>query len=560
MAQFPWLAHYQKGIPAEIDPDFVPSIPALLDKVAGEYPDHAAFISMGQKLTYSQVAAHANDLAAFFQSLPGMEKGDRIAIMMPNILQYPVTLFGVLKAGFIAVNVNPLYTARELHNQLVDCGAKVVVIAENFGQTLERALPETSVQTVVSTGIADLFPLTKRLLVNFAVRHIKKMVPPFHINGCMSFRKALSVGRSAGLKPVEIKNTDIALLQYTGGTTGIAKGAMLSHRNVLANVQQTGRWISLTFEMAKETALTALPLYHIFSFTATLCFLRWASTQVLIANPRDINNVIDEFERWKPTAFPGVNSLFNALTNSERFSKQDFSCLKMTVGGGAQVQKPVAEKWKKITGHTILEAYGLTEASPGICGNLPDAPWDGSVGFPLPSTEISIRGADFKDLGVCTDKNNIEAFTGEICARGPQVMQGYWQRPDETAKVMHGDWLQTGDIGWMDQDGRVTITDRKKDLIIVSGYNVYPNEIESVIAAHPKVLEVGVVGEKSRTSDETIKAVIVRKDPSLTVQEIRDWCRERLTGYKRPRRIVFVESLPKSPVGKVLRRELKNLK
>ena len=298
----------------------------------------------------------------------------------------------------------------------------------------------------------------------------------------------------------------------------------------------------------------------IFSFTATLCFLKRASKQVLIANPRDINNVIDEFEKWMPSAFPGVNSLFNALTNSERFSKLDFSSLKMTVGGGAQVQKPVAEKWKRITGHTILEAYGLTEASPGICGNLPDSPWDGSVGYPLPSTVISIRGNDFKDLGMCDDPSNIEAFTGEICAKGPQVMKGYWQKPEETAKVLKDGWLLTGDIGWMDQNGKVTITDRKKDLIIVSGYNVYPNEVESVIAAHPKVLEVGVIGEKSRTSDETIKAVIVKKDPSLTVQEIRDWCRERLTGYKRPRRIVFVDSLPKSPVGKILRRELSNLK
>lgn len=560
MPAYPWISHYQKGIPSEINPDFCSSIPGLLDEVTRSHGDLTAFISMDQKLTYRQVSSYAADLAGYLQSLPGLEKGDRVAIMMPNILQYPVTLFAVLKAGFIAVNVNPLYTARELHHQLLDCGAKVVVIASNFGKTLEKALPGTPVEKVITTEIADLFPFFKRTLINFAVRYVKKLIPPFTIPNAISYRAALSEGHGRGFTPVELKNTDVALLQYTGGTTGVAKGAMLTHRNVLANVEQTGCWISSSFEIGKECALTALPLYHIFSFTATLCFLKRASKQVLIANPRDINNVIDEFEKWMPSAFPGVNSLFNALTNSERFSKLDFSSLKMTVGGGAQVQKPVAEKWKRITGHTILEAYGLTEASPGICGNLPDSPWDGSVGYPLPSTVISIRGNDFKDLGMCDDPSNIEAFTGEICAKGPQVMKGYWQKPEETAKVLKDGWLLTGDIGWMDQNGKVTITDRKKDLIIVSGYNVYPNEVESVIAAHPKVLEVGVIGEKSRTSDETIKAVIVKKDPSLTVQEIRDWCRERLTGYKRPRRIVFVDSLPKSPVGKILRRELSNLK
>ncbi|MCI6530177.1 MAG: AMP-binding protein [Mesosutterella sp.] len=559
MPIYPWIAHYEKGIPAEIDPDFCPSIPALLDDVARRFGDHTAFVSMDQKLSFRQVSDCASDLAGYLQSARGLKPGDRVAIMMPNILQYPVSLFGVLKAGFIAVNVNPLYTARELHNQLLDCGASAVIIAENFGRTLEKALPGTGVRLVISTGIADLFGFMKRTVVNFALRHVKKMIPEFSIEGLVPFRSALAEGRSRGFRPVAVKNTDVALLQYTGGTTGISKGAMLTHRNVLANVEQTGRWISQTFQIGKERALTALPLYHIFSFTATLCFLKRASAQLLIANPRDINNVIDAFEKWKPTAFPGVNSLFNALLNSERFRGLDFSQLKMTVGGGAQVQRPVAEKWKKVTGHTILEAYGLTEASPGICGNLPDSPWDGSVGFPLPSTVISIRNDRFEDLGVCADPAQIEAHTGEICAKGPQVMKGYWNQPEETARVLQDGWLHTGDIGWMDKDGRVTITDRKKDLIIVSGYNVYPNEVESVIAANPKVLEVGVVGEKSKTSDETIKAVIVKKDPSLTVQEIRSWCRERLTGYKRPRKIVFVESLPKSPVGKILRRELRSL-
>ena len=560
MPQYPWIAHYQSGVPAEINPDFCPSIPALLERVAKNYADHPAFISMNQTLTFRQVSDRATDLAGYLQSLPWLKPGDRVAIMMPNILQYPVALFGILKAGLIAVNVNPLYTSRELHDQICDCGAKMVIIAENFGKTLEKALPGTPVQQVISSGFADLFPFFTRLMVNFAVKHVKKLVEEFHVPNLVGFRDALSEGHSSGFRPVPVKGTDVALLQYTGGTTGVAKGAMLTHRNVLANVEQTGTWISQTFEMGKETALTALPLYHIFSFTATLCFLKRAAKQVLIADPRDIKHVIDEFEHWKPTAFPGVNSLFNALANSERFSKLDFSTLKMTVGGGAQVQKAVAEKWRKLTGHTILEAYGLTEASPGLCGNLPDAPWDGSVGYPLPSTEISIRSDDFEDKGICPDPAQHEAYEGEICACGPQVMAGYWQRPDETAKVMRDGWLLTGDIGWMDSNGRVTITDRKKELIIVSGHNVYPNEVEGVIASNPKVLEVGVVGEKSKASDETIKAVIVKKDPSLTVQEVRDWCRERLTGYKRPRRIVFADSLPKSPVGKVLRRKLRDVR
>lgn len=560
MPEFPWISHYAKGVPAKIDPDFCPSIPGLLERVAKDYADYPAFISMEQPLTYRQVNDISSDLAGYLQSLSTLKPGDRVAIMMPNILQYPVSLFGVLKAGCIAVNVNPLYTARELHNQLADSGAKVVIIAETFGKTLEEAISGTAVETVISTGIADLFPFFKRTLVNFAVKYVKKMITPFSVPHLVRFRDALSQGHSSGFRPVPLKNTDVALLQYTGGTTGVAKGAMLTHRNVLANVEQTGTWISQTFVIGKETALTVLPLYHIFSFTATLCFLKRAARQVLIADPRDINHVIDEFEKWKPSAFPAVNSLFNALTNSERFSKLDFSGLKMTVGGGSQVQKPVAEKWEKITGHTILEAYGLTEASPGICGNLPDTPWDGSVGYPLPSTEISIRSDDFEDLGRCADPAQIEAHTGEICVRGPQVMAGYWNRPDETAKVMNGDWLRTGDIGWMDAEGKVTITDRKKDLIIVSGYNVYLNEVESVIASNPKVLEVGVIGEKSKSSDETIKAVIVKKDPSLTAQEVRDWCRERLTGYKRPRKIVFADALPKSPVGKILRRELRNIR
>ena len=375
-----------------------------------------------------------------------------------------------------------------------------------------------------------------------------------------NFRKALSIGRSKGFTPVELKNTDVALLQYTGGTTGVAKGAMLTHRNVLANVEQTGTWISQTFEMAKEVAMTALPLYHIFSFTATLCFSKFAATQVMVPNPRDIPGLVALIKKWDFSIMPGVNTLFNALVNNKEFREHQFTRLKMTVGGGAQVQRTVAEKWFKATGCQILEAYGLTETSPGVCGNLPGAPWDGSVGYPLPSTLVSIRGEQFADLGICTDPERVNEFTGEICVKGPQVMAGYWEKPEESANVLIDGWLRTGDVGFMDERGTITITDRKKDLIIVNGLNVYPNEIESVIASMPGVLECGVVGVNNPRVGEMVKAVIVKKDPALTRDDVVKYCRARLTGYKCPRTIVFVKALPKTAVGKILRRNLRDMK
>lgn len=559
MTSFPWLAKYQKGVPETINPDIYPNIPAILDRLVERRASCPCFTNMGTTLTAGQTKSLSEDLAGYLQSLPGMKKGDRVAIMMPNLLQYPVSLFGILKAGFIVVNVNPLYTARELEHQLKDAGAKAIIIIENFAKTLERVIDKTPVEYVITTAVGDLFPAPKRLLINTAIKYVKKMVPPYRLPKAVSFREALAKGHARGFHPVELNNQDVALLQYTGGTTGVSKGAMLSHRNVLANVEQTGRWISVTFKEYEEVALCALPLYHIFSFTATLCFLNWGARSVLITNPRDIKGLVKECQKARFSIYTGVNTLYNALLNVPEFKNVDFSRLKMSVAGGTQIQKVVAERWKQTTGGGILEAYGLTETSPGVCGNLPDAPWDGSVGYPLPSTEVSIRGDGFRDLGQCDDPAKIPEYTGEICVKGPQVMLGYWNRPEETAGVFRDGWLRTGDVGFMASDGKITITDRKKDMILVSGFNVYPNEVEGVIASMPGILECGVVGVPHERSGETVKAVIVRKDPSITKEDVVKYCRTQLTGYKIPKQIVFVDSLPKTAVGKILRRELKDI-
>ena len=515
---------------------------------------------MDRVMTYREVCDLSKDFAGYLQSLPDLKAGDRVAIMMPNLQQYIVSLLGILRAGMIAVNVNPLYTSHELGHQLTDSGAKAMVIIENFAKTLQNTLSETPVKHIVTTKVGDMLPWAKRTIADLVVRYVKKMVPDFNLPGHVNFRKALSIGHAHGFTPVELQNTDVALLQYTGGTTGVAKGAMLTHRNVLANVEQTGTWISSTFEPAKEVAMTALPLYHIFSFTATLCFSKFAATQVMVPNPRDIPALVGLIKKWDFSIIPAVNTLFNALVNNKEFREHKFTRLKMTVGGGAQVQRTVAEKWYKATGCHILEAYGLTETSPGVCGNFPDAPWDGSVGYPLPSTLVSIRGEQFADLGICTDMEKVNEHTGEICVKGPQVMAGYWEKPEETANVLVDGWLRTGDVGYMDARGTVTITDRKKDLIIVNGLNVYPNEIESVIASMPGVLECGVVGVNNPRVGEMVKAVIVKKDPALTRDDVVKYCRARLTGYKCPRTIVFVKALPKTVVGKILRRNLRDIK
>ncbi len=560
MTEFPWLAQYPNGIPATINPDGFASIPAVLDKIVNDRPQTPIFTNMDVTLTAQETFDMSNDLGAYLQSLPSMQKGDRVAIMMPNLLQYPVSLFGILRAGFVVVNVNPLYTARELEHQLKDSGAKAIIIIENFAKTLERVIDHTPVKHVITTQVGDLFPFAKRLLVNAVIKHVKKMIPRWNLPNAITFREAMEKGHARGLTPVELNNEDVALLQYTGGTTGVSKGAMLTHRNVIANVFQTGHWISLKFEMYKEVAMTALPLYHIFACTAMLSFLNWGARSVLITNPRDMKGLVKECQKWKFSIYTGVNTLYNALLNTEGFKDVDFSRIKMTVAGGTQIQQVVAERWKNTTGCGILEAYGLTETSPGVCGNLADAPWDGSVGYPVPSTEVTIRGEGFKDLGVCDDPSRIPEFTGEICVKGPQVMKGYWNRPEETAGVFRDGWLRTGDVGFMDATGKITITDRKKDMILVSGFNVYPNEVEGVIASMPGVLECGVVGVPHERSGETVKAVIVLKDPSITKDDVVKYCRTQLTGYKIPRQIVFVDSLPKTAVGKILRRELKDIK
>ncbi len=560
MNSYPWLSHYASGVPAEINPDTYASVPALFDTVAEKFGSNTALVCLNKKTSYNELIRLSKDFAGYLQSLPGIGPGDRVAIMMPNLTQYMIAMLGILRAGMIVVNVNPLYTSHELSHQLVDSGAKVVIIIENFAKTLENAIEGTAVKHIITTKASDMLGFAKRLAIDFVLRRVKKLVPEFNLPGHVNFREALKRGHAHGFTERELKNTDVAYLQYTGGTTGIAKGAMLTHRNLLANVEQTGTWISQTFEAGKERIMTALPLYHVFSLTATLCFAKHASLQVLVPNPRDMKGVAKLMQKWRFTAFAGVNTLFNGMLHNKEFCACPFSQLKMVCGGGTQVQRTVAERWKETTGKSILEAYGLTEASPGVCGNLPNAPWDGSVGYPLPSTIVSIRGEGFKDLGTCANPEEIPEHTGEICLKGPQVMAGYWEKPEETANVMVDGWLRTGDVGYMDATGKVFITDRKKDLIIVNGLNVYPNEIEGVIASMPGVLECGVVGVANPRVGETVKAVIVKKDPSLTREDVVKYCRARLTGYKVPRSIVFVESLPKTAVGKILRRDLKSMR
>jgi long-chain acyl-CoA synthetase len=552
-----WLKNYPEGMPAEIDPDQFRSIPDLLDTLFTRFADKPAYHNLGRTLSYAELERLSRDFAAFLQGLPGMARGERVAVMSPNLLQYPVVLFGILRAGMTVVNVNPLYTPRELEHQLKDSGARAIVIVENFAQTLQQVIGSTPVRHVITTQIGDLLPTPKRWLVNFVIKRVKKMVPAWHIDGAITLNAALERGRSAPFAPVDVKSDDIAFLQYTGGTTGVAKGAMLTHRNILANLEQTGVWISVSFKEGAEIVIAPLPMYHIFCLTSTLSFMKWGSLSVLITNPRDLPALVKEMGQWKFTAMTGVNTLFNGLLNTPGFAQLDFSALKVVVGGGAAVLKPVAERWQQVTGHYLTEAYGLTETSPGACAMPLAAPWDGTVGLPLPSTDVSIRDDDFNELPVWTG-GDIEKHTGELCIRGPQVMQGYWNNPAETADVLRAGWLKTGDIGHVDDQGRVTITDRKKDMILVSGFNVYPTEVESVVAAHPGVLECAVVAVPDEKSGEAVKVVIVRKDPNLTKEDVIEHCRAQLTGYKLPRHVEFRDVLPKTPIGKILRRELRD--
>ena len=547
-----WLKSYPPGIPEEIDIDSYQSVTDIFEQAIKRFGDKPCFSNLGTTLTYDEMDRYTDQLASYLQNLPGMDKGDRVAIMMPNVLQNPISIFATLRAGFTVVNTNPLYTARELKHQLTDSGAKVIIVMENFCHTLEAVIAETPVQHVITTQLGDLLRFPKSVIVNLVVKYVKKMVPAFSLPQRVTFKNALSQGAGKPHRPVPCGHDDLAFLQYTGGTTGVAKGAMLTHRNMIANMQQASAWIKNVVEDGKEVIITALPLYHIFSLTANcLTFMKVGALNYLITNPRDMPGFIKELQGVRFTAITGVNTLFNGLMNTPGFENIDFSSLKLSLGGGMAVQQPVAERWQKLTGTPLLEAYGLTETSPAVCINpLNLKEYNGAIGLPVPSTEVSVQD----------DEGNIlpRGETGELCVRGPQVMKGYWQRPDETDKVLSSDgWLKTGDVAQMDEQGYFRIVDRLKDMILVSGFNVFPNEIETVIASHDGVLEVGVIGEPNRESGEIVKAVIVKKDPTLDEAAVITHCREFLAAYKIPKIIEVRDELPKTNVGKILRRELR---
>ncbi|EQC45775.1 long-chain-fatty-acid--CoA ligase [Bacteriovorax sp. BSW11_IV] len=547
-----WYKNYQQGVPREINPDQYNSIPEILEKSFEKFKNKGAFHNMGSTLTYGEIERLSRKFASYLQNDLKLQKGDRVAIMMPNILQYPIALFGVLRAGMTAVNVNPLYTSRELEHQLKDSGAKVIVIFENSAKTLQDILPNTPVEHVITTQIGDMLKFPKSLIVNFVIKHVKKMVPAWDIPNNIPFLKVIQSADESQFKKVEISGDQSAFLQYTGGTTGVAKGAELTHRNMVANLLQAKSWIDPVTTEGGEIIITALPLYHIFSLTANcFTFSYLGGLNVLITNPRDIPGFVKELSKWKFTAVTGVNTLFNALLNNEGFRALDFSSLKLTLGGGMAVQKAVAEKWKEVTKKPLIEAYGLTETAPAACINpLNLKDYNGSIGLPVSSTDVCVKDDDENTLAV--------GEIGEICIKGPQVMKGYWNRPEETAKVMTKDgFFKTGDIGMMDAEGFFKIVDRKKDMILVSGFNVYPNEVEEVVVEHPKVFECAAVGFPDEKSGEVVKLFIVKKDESLTVDELKAFCRENLTGYKVPKLYEFRDELPKSNVGKILRKDLR---
>jgi long-chain acyl-CoA synthetase len=547
-----WLKSYPPGVSAEIDADVYASVVDLFEQSVARFAARPAYVCMGEAISYAELDRWSRELAAYFRNVLGLPPGARIALMLPNVLQYPVALFAVLRAGCTVVNCNPLYTVRELEYQLADSGASAIVVLENFASVVEHALPGTRVRHVVVTGLGDMLGLFRGALVNAAVRHVKRLVPPWRIKGATNWSLARAQGRQAGFAPVAVAPGDIAFLQYTGGTTGVAKGAMLTHRNIVANLQQAHAWIASKMEEGAETIVTALPLYHIFSLTANcLTFLKLGATNVLIVNPRDIRAFVKELARHRFTAITGVNTLFAALLRHPDFARIDFSALKISLGGGMAVQRKVAEQWQAVTGSTLIEAYGLTETSPAVTINPIDLPaFNGSIGLPLPSTEVSVRDEAGRELPV--------GEAGELCVRGPQVMAGYWNRPDETAQVMMADgFMRTGDITAMDEAGFVRLIDRKKDMILVSGFNVYPNEVEAVAALHPGVQEVAAVGVPHEKSGETVKVFVVRRDAALTADELIAHCRQGLSAYKVPHQVEFRDELPKTNVGKILRRALR---
>jgi len=549
-----WLESYSKGVPAEIELSAIGSIADYLQEAVARYADRPAFISgaTGEAISYLELDRLSQQVAGYFQSVLKLPAGARVALMMPNLLQYPVCLFGLLRAGYVVVNVNPMYTPRELEHQLKDSGAEAMIVVELFAHTLAKVIAATQVRHVVVTGLADALPWPKRTLGNFAVRHIKKMIPAYSLPGHVGYLEMLSQGAAAGFTPPPIRPGNLAFLQYTGGTTGVSKGAMLTHLNVLANAKQGQVWSAPFLDQDEALiSITAIPLYHIFALGACLGFVGMGGANVLVADPRNVPAFVRVLSQYRFASIPAVNTLFNGLIHDPGFARLDFTALRFAIGGGAAVQRAVAQRWEQITGAPLVEGYGLTECSPTVtCNPLDLKAFSGSIGLPMPSTEVSIRDDEGRELPL--------GQAGELCVRGPQVMQGYWQRPEETAKVMTADgFLRTGDVAQMDERGFLKIVDRLKDMILVSGFNVYPNEIEQVVMEHPEVLEVAAVGKPDAGTGEAVKLYVVKKTPSLTSEQLVAHCREQLTAYKVPRQIEFLAELPKSNVGKILRRELR---
>ena len=549
----PWLKNYPEGVPEEIDLDRYTSILDIYDASIATYTDRVAYVNFGKEMTFGELDRLSEQFAAYLQGL-GLQKGDRIALMMPNILQYPVAIFGALKAGLVVVNTNPMYTARELRHQLTDSGARAIVVVENFAHVVQKVRDEVPVEHIITTRVGDLLGFPKGTLIDFVLRYVKKAVPPFNLPGAVSFPDAVRRGAGRAVERVPHTLDDIAFLQYTGGTTGVAKGAMLTHRNIVANMLQAKEWmLSAKLGDDVEHVICALPLYHIFALTANcFSFMAMGGVNILITNPRDMEGFVKELSKVPFSFLTGVNTLFNGLLNTPGFAELDFSKLKGALGGGMAVQRAVANRWREVTGTPLVEAYGLTETSPAACINPFDIEeFNGCIGLPISSTECGIMDDDGSLLP--------QGEVGELVVRGPQVMKGYWERPEETAKVLTDDgWLRTGDVAMMTPEGFFKIVDRKKDMILVSGFNVFPNEIEDVVAHHPKVLEVAAVGVPDEKSTEAVKLFVVKSDPSLTEEELRAYCKEELTGYKRPKHVEFRDELPKSNVGKILRRELRD--
>jgi long-chain acyl-CoA synthetase len=547
-----WLKSYPEGVPAEIDAKTVGSLGDFITTSVEKFRDRTAFLSMGKAISYGELDRKSREFASYLQNVARLPRGARVALMMPNLLQYPIALFGALRAGYVVVNCNPLYSPRELKHQLADSGAEAIVVLENFASTLEKAIEGARVRVVIVTGAGDQLGGARGLIVNLVLRHLRRAIPAWRLPLAARFNRALALGRPHAFAEPAVEPDEVAFLQYTGGTTGVPKGAMLTHRNLIANLRQVHAWVAPSLGAERETFVTALPLYHVFSLLVNgFMPLMIGAENLLIANPRDIPGFVKDLRRTPFTAITGVNTLFNALLNNKEFARLDFSRLRLAVGGGMAVQRAVAERWKSLTGKPLIEAYGLTETSPAAIANpMTIDDFTGAIGLPLPSTEIAIRGDDGRDLPV--------REIGELCIKGPQVMAGYWNMPEETAKVMTADgFLRTGDIARIDERGYVFVVDRKKDMIIVSGFNVYPNEIEDVVMSHPGVLEVGAVGVPDSRSGEAVKIVVVRKDQTLTQADLIAHSRQHLTGYKIPRHVEFRSALPRTNVGKILRRELR---